>query len=905
MKVSLVARFSFAALSLAVLFGVAHPAVAQSAVEHYSLNGTWQFRETATDPIAADAVGTHAGTTDWHPATVPGAVQTDLLANGMIPHPFYRDDEAKLQWIGLANWEYQKTFALTPALMRRQHAELVFRGLDTFAEVFVNGTHVLSADNMFRTWRVDVKPQLHAGQNTVRIEFTSPILKVLPQIEKLKYPLPAMAITPWSKQFGVFTSNYVRKAPYNYGWDWGPRFVTIGVWRPAEIEFWDAARIDNIYVRQMDVRAAAANLSVDATVVAGGSTPATAVLEYGRKTAHGRAAMTALRRSVALHSGENHIVFPLNIAHPALWFPLGYGAQSLYTFHVKLLTGARAADTADAETGLRHVELVRKDDRWGRSFYFSVNGIPIFAKGANLIPFDSFPDRVTDAQMAHILDSARDAHMNMLRVWGGGYYETNRFYQMADERGILLWQEFMFSDAMYPHNPAFLRNVRQEAIDQVRRLRNHPSIVLWCGNNEIESGWHSWGNFEKAVAAMPPDRRDEEWGGYMRLFSGILPNVVARYAPGAAYWPSSPSNNFSAATGNDQYGDAHYWAVWHGRAPFSTYADQYPRFMSEYGFQSFPSMATIDEFTQPDDRTLLSKVMLAHQKNSEGNQLIKIYMQGEFPEPKDFAAFVYVSQVLQAEGIKLGAEHLRRNRPHVMGSLYWQLNDCWPVASWSSIDYYGRWKALQYYARRFYQDELVSPYVRAGRIEVSVISDRTTPLRGKVRVELMDFQGKVLAHKDIPVTLQPLSAKQVWTEDQSDFLAGADPATVFLHTELVIRGENGGHPVSDNNLYFLPYKDLHLPAATVHAHWTTIGGHPAVVLTSATLARDVYLQGAPVDNRPSDNFFDLLPNQPRTITFAHGDTASLTAAIHIHSLTDAFNPDGVPASAATTKNGSL
>lgn len=878
-------------------FGTALPAAAQSAVEHYSLNGTWQFRETATDPIAADDVGTHSGTTDWHPATVPGAVQTDLMANGMIPHPFYRDNEAKLQWIGLGNWEYRKDFTITPAEMRRGHAEIVFHGLDTFAEVYVNGTHVLSADNMFRTWRVDVKAQLHAGDNTIRIAFTSPILKVLPQIQRLKYPLPAMAITPWSKQFGVFTSNYVRKAPYNYGWDWGPRFVTMGVWRPAEIEFWDTARIDNLYVGQLDVSAAAANLSVDATVLADAAHPATAVLEYGIQPAHGHPLMTTLRRTVTLHKGENHILFPLNIAHPARWYPLGYGGQPLYVFHVKLLTGGRSADSADAETGLRRVELVRKDDRWGRSFYFSINGIPIFAKGANLIPFDSFPDRVTHAQMAHILDAARDAHMNMLRVWGGGYYETNRFYQMADERGILLWQEFMFSDALYPHNPKFLRNVQQEAVDQVKRLRNHPSIVLWCGNNEIQSGWHTWGNFTAVTAPMPPKRRDAEWGGYMRLFSGILPEVVARYAPGSAYWPSSPSNNFSTATNNDQYGDAHSWDVWHGRAPFSNYAEQYPRFMSEYGFQSFPSMATIEQFTEPADRTLLSTVMLAHQKNSEGNAIIRTYMQREFPQPKDFAAFVYVSQVLQAEGIKLGAEHLRRNRPHVMGSLYWQLNDCWPVASWSSIDYYGRWKALQYYARRFYQDELVDPYVRAGRVEVSVVSDRTAPLRGKVRLELMDFHGKLISHKEIPVVLEPLSAAQVWTQDQSDYLGAMDPATVFLHVELVVPGENGGHPVSENNLYFLPYKKLRLPAATVHTRWTTIGGHPAVVLTSAVLARDVYLQAAPVENRPSDNFFDLLPNQPRTITFASGDAVSLQAAIHVQSLTDAFDTGGAAGTA--------
>ncbi|HUZ04916.1 MAG TPA: glycoside hydrolase family 2 protein, partial [Acidobacteriaceae bacterium] len=540
------------------------------------------------------------------------------------------------------------------------------------------------------------------------------------------------------------------------------------------------------------------------------------------------------------------------------------------------------------------------NDKWGRSFTFVVNGIPIFAKGANVIPLDSFPARVTEDQMRTLLASARDANMNMLRVWGGGYYETDRFYELCDQMGLMVWQEFMFGGGIYPHNAAFLESVQQEAIDQVKRLRNYASLVLWCGNNESELGWFSWANRAEFKAKLPKDVQQNIWGGYMHLFSGILPQVVALYSPETAYWPSSPSNNFTAAEGNDQYGDQHSWAVWHGQAPFKSYEDQYPRFMSEYGFQSFPSMTTIDSFTLPEDRALLSKVMLSHQKNKEGNQLIKIYMDREFPTPKDFPSFVYVSQVLQAQGIQLGAEHLRRNRGHVMGSLYWQLNDCWPVASWSSVDYYNRWKALQYYAKRFYNDVLVSPHTRNGDVAIAVVSDRLQPFDATVHAYVMDFSGKVLVDKQWPVHVAPLSAQEVWRESQSQLLANIDPSTVFLHTDIVANGANG-ETLSTNDLYFLPYKDLHLPAAQLQVQWTQVDGAPAVKVSSATLARDVDLDFGSLNVQPADNFFDLLPGKPVTITLRTKESATaLQQALHVMSLTDAFGPAAAGSSAASS-----
>jgi beta-mannosidase len=895
--------FSFA-LALAWNTGYSSRGFAETAVEHLSLNGDWQFRQISGDP--------HAGTADWHAAVVPGVVQTDLLASELIPAPFYGENEAQLQWIGFAGWEYQRTFAVSEQQLRQKHADLVFYGLDTFAKVFVNGQPVLSADNMFRTWRIDIRPQLRAGSNTIRVEFASPILSVLPQVKTEKYRLPGGR---GSSADGVATSSYVRKASYNYGWDWAPCFVTEGIWRPVEIEFWDTAHIDNVYVHQLDVRKESANLSIETDIVASAPARVSVDLDDSRWTppadsgadagrpAKGLARAKGLHQTVWLHSGMNHVVFPLNLDHPALWYPAGYGEQSMYRFGVELRDGKHLLDSKEAHTGLRSVELQRKHDQWGISFTFVVNGIPIFAKGANLIPFDSFPTRVTDAQMRRVLQSAVDCNMNMLRVWGGGYYETDRFYEMADQLGLMLWQEFMSGD-LYAYNKSYLDNIHQEAIDQVRRLRDHPSIILWCGNNEIEVAWDSYPYMAPFKSKLPPDVRDTVWGGYMHLYSGVLPQVIARYSPGTPYWPSSPSNDYVAPlVDNNQYGDAHYEPEWDGQVPFSAYDDQYPRFMSEFAIQSFPAMATIDTFTEPQDRTLFSPEMLAHQKSRNGNQNMQMSISSLFPQPRDFPSFVYVSQVLQAENIKFGAEHLRRNRPHVMGALYWQLNDCWPVVSWSSVDYYGRWKALQYYARRFYQDVLVSPHLRDGNVEVAVVSDRLQPLRGTMRLQLMDFSGSILSKNDVPVEIAPLSATQVWATPQKDYLQaasstgdskfanpnGADPSQVFLHAELLISGENDGQAVSTNNLYFLPFKELHLPRASIKATWLMVDGKPALHLSSAVLARDVDVDSGNLDAQPSDNFFDLLPGRSRTITFQTTVPAgTLEKEVHVMSLTDAF-----------------
>ena len=644
-----------------------------------------------TTPAAVPANG--APTPEWHPATVPGDVHLDLIANKLIPDPFFRDNEGKLQWIENADWEYRKTLPITAEMLRHQHLDLVFDGLDAYCEVYLNDKLVLTADNMFRGWRVDAKAFLKAGDNQLRVLFPSPI----------KAAEKVAAGDPWRLKTKVEAKTYIRKAAYEYGWDWGPRFVTSGIWRPARLEMWDKARIADLYVHQKDVNAAVAHISIEAEVVATDDATATFSVDYGNS---GKRSTTS--RNVSLTKGVNHVALPIDINQPERWYPVGYGAQPIYKFNTKLMINKKVEGELQAKAGLRAVVLRRELDQWGRSFEINVNGIPIFGKGADVIPFDSFPNRVTTAQYRSVMESAREANMNMIRHWGGGYYETEEFYDICDELGIMIWQDFMFGNDWQPGTYAFKQEVEREAEFQVKRLRNHPSIVLWSGNNETEAAV-AW----KGRPDLPADIRYRMWQDYLTVFSGVLDRTVNRLNPETPYWPSSPSADYEEVSDTFQSGDMHDWSVWHGRVPFTEYEKHFPRFMTEFGFQSFPEMRTIDTFTQPEDRTsIFTPVMLSHQKNDAGNSIIRDYMTRYYGTPKDFSNFLYASQVLQAEAMKIGAEHLRRTRPRAMGSIYWQLNDCWPVASWASLDYYGRWKALQYYAKRFYSPLLVSPHIR-------------------------------------------------------------------------------------------------------------------------------------------------------------------------------------------------
>ena len=829
-----------------------------------SLDKGWEFRQVTAEK--QDDSG-------WLPATVPGDVHLDLLANKKIPDPFYRDNEAKLQWIENASWEYRVSFDVAPEVLGRSNVDLVFDGIDAAAQIFVNDAPVLDANNMFRIWRVPVKAHLHAGKNLLRVVFPSPI----------KAAEQAAAGDSFRFQSKTANKTYIRKAAYEYGWDWGPRFVTSGIWRPVHLEGWDKVRIADFAIRQRDVSSHVAHLDAEFDIESsfdGATKLSVQFLDKGKPV--------ELDSTLNVHAGHNQVEIPIEIQQPSLWYPNGYGEAFLYRFTAQLSEDGHVAAERSMKTGLRSIELRRQLDPWGRSFEFIVNGIPVFAKGADVIPFDSFPTRVTTAEYRRILEAARDANMNMIRHWGGGYYESDEFYSICDELGIMVWQDFMFGNDWQPGTYAFKQDIEAEAEDQVRRLRNHPSIVLWSGNNETEMGFN-W----PPRNTLPVDVRFQMWQDYLTEFSSILPRVVARLDSEIPYWPSSPSADYEPLGDHFQSGDTHDWSVWHGRVPFTEYENHHWRFVTEYGFQSFPEMRTVESFTQPEDRTgIFTAVMLAHQKNNEGNSIIQDYIARDYPKPKDFASFLYVSQVLQAEGIKIGAEHFRRSRPQTMGSIFWQLNDCWPVASWSSIDYFGRWKALQYYARRFYAPILVSPHVEDGALKVYIVSDKTQAEQGTLRLRLMDFQGNVLLDKTQSVEIAPQSSNVAitWPLENLADVGVTDNSSVFAVADLTADGAQ----LSRNLTYLAPVKEVHLKPAVLGVEFAAAGGSFTIRVTSPVLARSVYLSSGDLDVSFSDNYFDLLPGE--TVEIRATTSAPLSefrSKLTVISLSDAFDANGL------------
>jgi beta-mannosidase len=845
-----------------------------------SLDSGWQYRIADGDSHAKD----HHDATRWHAATVPGTVQTDLLAAKLLPDPFYRDNEAKVQWVGLSNWQYETTFTVDKATLQREHVELVFDGLDTFADVYLNGHKLASADNMFRRWRIPAKNALHEGKNTLEVRLYSPIERLQPWLLKQPYALPgefdsAFGDEPKGKQ----TANYVRKAAYQYGWDWGPRIVTEGIWQPVHLDSWNTWRVDDFHVAQNYVSADAAQVAAQFELDADNSKTVhvsiDAIAPDGQTAAH-------VEQDVIVDRGQQTISLPLRIAHPRRWFPVGYGAPDMYTFKASIRDDDGEQYSAAHDVGLRSIELRRDKDAWGRSFAFVINGIPVFAKGADMIPFDSFPTRASDAQMQQVLQSARDANMNMVRIWGGGYYMPDAFYTMADKLGLMVWQDFMFGGAIPPSDVAFAENTRQEAIEQVKRLRDHASIVLWCGNNEVQSDWDSWGGPEALKKEISGDERDKLVIGMVNLFSNVLRTVVTQYDNGVPYWASTPSTDYEGPASVLDDGDYHYWNVWSGEAkPVEEYLNITPRFQSEYGLQSFPDMRTIHAFAEPGDLEPESPVMRAHQKfdSGNGNKRLMLYITRSYGDPKDFPSFVYLSQVMQAHGIQLAAEHLRASRPQAMGSLYWQLNDVWPGASWASVDYYGRWKALQFHARRFYAPLMIAALRNNGQTTVSLVSDRTTPSNLHWRMRVMDFAGKTLSQHEEATDVAALTSSKVATYTDAQLLNGADPHATFAVFELI----DGDKVVSQNLVFFDEAKNLQLPSPHVQTKLEAGSDGYTLTLSTDQLARDVWVSFGPLDADLSDNAFDLLPGQSMTLTVhSKASLAQLQHALQVQNLAE-------------------
>ncbi|WP_274364559.1 beta-mannosidase [Paenibacillus thermotolerans] len=803
------------------------------------------------------------GEQEWLPAQVPGCVHMDLLRNKKIQDPFYGVNERGLQWIDKKDWEYETVFDVPETLFAGSNIHIVFTGLDTYADVELNGERILSADNMFRTWTVDVKKRLKRESNTLTVRFRSPILEDLPKLEKQGYALPASNDQSETGGLGdKKVSVFARKAPYHYGWDWGPRFVTSGIWRHAFLESWSGVRLTDVHIRQDSVTAERAQITAVIEAEADADWEGTLALSAGGMR---------WTKQVKLNRGLNELELAAELEQPKLWWTRGLGEQHLYEFKASLESGTgEAAASKTVKTGLRSIKLVRKPDEHGTSFYFELNGVPVFAKGANHIPNDSFVTEVTRERYEHEVASAAESNMNMLRVWGGGVYEDDAFYELCDRYGLLVWQDFMFACSMYPGDEAFLNNVRAEAADNVRRLRNHPCIALWCGNNEIDAAWQhynekgGWG-WKQQYA---PELREKLWHDYEQIFHRVLPEVVAKHDPTADYWPSSP---MQALTGDiDQHagnrttsGDIHYWGVWHAVEPFENYNVNLGRFMSEYGFQSFPEEKTVRSYAEPSEMELLSEVMLCHQRHPSGNRLIKQYMDMYMKQPKDFPSFLYMSQVLQGEAMKTAIEAHRRNMPFCMGTLYWQMNDCWPVASWASMDFYGRWKAVQYYAKNSYKDVMISfEAPQEGPLSVYVVNDGWKPIYGTLNLELYDFQGALLKRECRPVAVTANASEKLASLQADAWLDGKDARSAVLLASLV----RDGDILECKEHYFVPTKDLALGQAEITVREAEGSGGTSFILESNTLAKQVWISSE-AEGVFTDNFFDLIPGIAKRVEF--------------------------------------
>jgi beta-mannosidase len=763
---------------------------------------------------------------NWLPAKVPGTVHLDLMDNKVIPDPFKDENEKKVQWVENEDWDYQTQFTVSSQELKNDNIDLVFNGLDTFSEIYLNSKLLKKTDNMFRKWNIPVKQYLKPGNNTLQIKFQSAVNTGKELAKKVPFTMPE---SPRS---------FVRKAQYQFGWDWGPRLVTAGIWKDVTLEFWNNAKIITVKDIQSNAEKAS-DLHFEVEI-------------YAQNAGEYTLDLNKTHKKITLKKGINTISVPYETKGMKLWQPNGSGEANLYDFKIKLSKDLNNIDVKDIRIGLRTIELIQEKDEKGKSFYFKVNGNPLYIKGTNWIPGDSFSPRMTKEKYQKLIKDTKDANMNMIRIWGGGIYEDDEFYKACDENGILVWQDFMFAGSFYPADEAFLNNVKEEVKDQVNRLQNHPSIALWCGNNEIDEAIVNWG-YQKQFKYSKNDSL-QVWKDYKKLFHDVIPNALAENLKSDKniYWPSSPSIGWGHKESLTE-GDSHYWGVWWGEQPFEIYNEKVGRFMSEYGFQGTPGLETTKSmFSGTPDLNLQNATIKAHEKHARGWDIINEYLKRDYKIPTDFVQYNYVSQLLQARGMQIAIEAHRRAKPYNMGTLYWQLNDCWPVVSWSSIDYLGNWKAFHYQAKRSFEPVLVSITETDKSYDVYLISDLMKELKVDTKFELIDFKGKILWKANQSDVVNADVSKKIRSINKSELAE-------FNLSEVVLKISSEKDTTFQKLFFFNKPKDLKLSKPNIKIRKIS---PTEIEISTDVLAKDVYLIG---DIHFSDNFFDLLPGTSKRI----------------------------------------